>query len=125
MGVYARNGYQIEPTIDRSTGAMPGQHNRASGKSVQLHFWHEEYSTSHNDAITVLCTMTVHDLERDEIIKYQIVDGNSPDNYDSGEILIVSKASPIGVALLEKPAAGVCQIHSPNGVYAVEILRIE
>ena len=97
--LYSRNGYQLEqPNIDHSTGALPGQHNRAVSRSRMLELWHVTDAVARNESITPLRRITIRDVEFDSIETYLIVGSrraNDPDN-------VISCKSSLVVTILKK-----------------------
>ncbi|MBR1647346.1 MAG: GreA/GreB family elongation factor [Selenomonadaceae bacterium] len=120
-----------EPNIDRTTGAMPGQHNRGSSKRQNLDRWHEaELSNAHSQTvkpsanlgkIVIGSTVTVCDVELDLTETFMIVGstGAAPDKNK------ISCKSPLGAALLGKTAGMTIQVPAPKGILNFKILKIK
>ena len=118
MSIEYSNGYPAyQPNIDRSTGALPGQHNRASSKNEQLKRWHKNDSS--NESIAVLRRVTIRDVELDAIDTYLIVGSRR----DTDPLNVISCKSPLGAAIFNKHAGAIVRVNSPCGKYAVEILE--
>lgn len=74
-----------------------------------------------SDRVMVGSTVTVRDVELDEVQTYMIV-GSTETDPDNNKI---SDESPLGAALLDKGAGTVVQIHAPAGVLDFEILEVK
>jgi len=66
-------------------------------------------------------TVTVRDVELDEIGTYMIV-GTTEADPDNNKI---SDESPLGAALLDKSAGTVVQVHAPAGILEFELLEVK
>ena len=73
------------------------------------------------DKIMIGSTVTVRDIELDEVDTYMIV-GSTEADPDNNKI---SDESPLGVALLDKNAGMTVQVHAPAGVLQFEILEVK
>lgn len=71
--------------------------------------------------VAIGSTVTVRDVELDEVETYMIV-GSTEADPDNNKI---SDESPLGVALLNKSAGVTVQVHAPAGVIAFEILDVK
>ena len=70
--------------------------------------------------IVVGSTVTVRDVEFNDVGKYMIV-GSTEADPDGNKI---SDDSPLGMALLNQTAGVTVQVHAPAGVIAFEILKV-
>ena len=102
MGAFDDYSVVTPPLIDRSTGAMPGQHSRNKSKSELLKKYHESNSDTPSREVTVRY------LDEDETITEKISD-----------------ESPLGIATLNRRPGEIVQVNGPKGVYEVEILKME
>ena len=66
-------------------------------------------------------TVTIRDVELDEIQTYMIV-GSTEADPDNNKI---SDESPLGAAILDKRAGTIVQVHAPAGVIEFEILDVK
>ena len=66
-------------------------------------------------------TVTIRDIELDEIATYMIV-GSTEADPDNNKI---SDESPLGAAILDKSAGTTVQVHAPAGVLEFEILDVK
>ena len=66
-------------------------------------------------------TVTIRDVELDEIATYMIV-GSTEADPDNNKI---SDESPLGTAILDKIAGTTVQVHAPAGVLEFEILDVK
>lgn len=73
------------------------------------------------DKVVVGSTVTVRDIEFDEIGTYMIV-GSTEANPEDNKI---SDESPLGAALLGKSAGSIVQVHAPAGVLEFELLEVK
>ncbi|MBQ6132215.1 MAG: transcription elongation factor GreA [Selenomonadaceae bacterium] len=71
--------------------------------------------------IVVGSTVTVRDVEFNDVGKYMIV-GSTEADPDGNKI---SDESPLGMALLNQTAGVTVQVHAPAGVIEFEILKVE
>ena len=71
--------------------------------------------------VVIGSTVTVRDVELDEVATYMIVGSTEADPDDNK----ISDESPLGTALLGKAAGVTVQVHAPAGVIAFEILDVE
>ena len=71
--------------------------------------------------IVVGSTVTVRDVEFNEVGKYMIV-GSTEADPDGNKI---SDESPLGMALLNQTAGVTVQVHAPAGVIEFEVLKVE
>ena len=74
-----------------------------------------------NDKITIGNTVTVRDIELDDVETYMIV-GSTEADPDNNKI---SDESPLGAALIDKNVGAVVQVHAPAGVIEFEILEVK
>lgn len=73
------------------------------------------------DIVIVGSTVTVRDVELDEVQTYMIVGSTETDPENNK----ISDESPLGAALLDKGAGTVVQVHAPAGVLEFEILDVK
>ena len=66
-------------------------------------------------------TVTVRDVELDEVGTYMIV-GSTEADPDNNKI---SDESPLGAAILNKSAGAIVQVHAPAGVIEFELLEVK
>ena len=78
----------------------------------------EDLST---DEIGVGSTVTLKDLEFDEILHLQIV-GSTEADPENGKI---SEDSPIGIAALKKKVGDMLDVEAPMGIVKMEVLDID
>ena len=78
-------------------------------------------STTNSDKATIGSTVTVRDVELDDVETYMIV-GSTEADPDNNKI---SDESPLGAALLNKSAGSVVQIHAPAGIIEFELLEVK
>ena len=71
--------------------------------------------------VAIGSTVTVRDVELDEVETYMIV-GSTEADPDNNKI---SDESPLGAALLNKSAGATVQVHAPAGVIDFEILDVK
>lgn len=71
--------------------------------------------------IVIGSTVTVRDVELDEVATYMIVGSTEADPDDNK----ISDESPLGTALLGKAAGVTVQVHAPAGVIEFEILDVK
>ena len=71
--------------------------------------------------VVIGSTVTVRDVELDEVATYMIV-GSTEADPDNEKI---SDESPLGTALLGKTAGMTVQVHAPAGVIAFEIIDVK
>ena len=124
-----------DPNIDRSTGALPGQHNRGSSKRQNLDRWHEAEllktrrhgrttkppkSSKNADKVVIGSTVTVCEAEQ-QPETFTIV-GSAKADPDDNEI---SCQSPFGSALLGKTAGTMVQVNAPKGILYLKILKVK
>ena len=74
-----------------------------------------------SDKIMIGSTVTVRDVEFDEVETYMIV-GSTEADPDNSKI---SDESPLGAALLGKAAGTIVQVQAPAGVIEFEILDVK
>jgi len=77
--------------------------------------------TSGTDKVVIGSTVTIRDVELDNIETFMIV-GSTEANPDDHKI---SDESPIGVAILGKTAGVTVQVHAPIGILDFEILDVK
>ena len=80
----------------------------------------EEQETSH-DIVHVGSTVTVKDLEFDEVETYDIVGSQEADPMNGR----ISEESPFGKALLGQPAGKEVTVEAPEGSIRYQILKID
>ncbi len=73
------------------------------------------------DKIGIGSTVTVRDVELDDVATYMIVGSTEADPDDNK----ISDESPLGTALLGKAAGVTVQVHAPAGVIGFEILDVK
>lgn len=73
------------------------------------------------DKIGIGSTVTVRDVELDDVATYMIVGSTEADPDDNK----ISDESPLGTALLGKAAGVTVQVHAPAGVIEFEILDVK
>lgn len=76
---------------------------------------------TNTDKVVIGSTVTVRDLELDEVETYMIV-GSTEADPDNNKI---SDESPLGVALLDKSVGATVQVHAPSGVIEFELLDVK
>ena len=74
-----------------------------------------------SDQIMVGSTVTIRDVELDEMQTYMIVGSTETDPDDNK----ISDESPLGSVLLGKSAGTIVQVHAPAGVLEFEILDVK
>ncbi len=74
-----------------------------------------------SDKIMIGSTVTVRDVELDDVETYMIV-GSTEADPDNNKI---SDESPLGTALLDKGAGTIVQVHAPAGIIEFEILEVK
>ena len=74
-----------------------------------------------SDKVMIGSTVTVRDVELDDVETYMIV-GSTEADPDNNKI---SDESPLGTALLDKGAGTVVQVHAPAGIIEFEILEVK
>ena len=79
------------------------------------------HSAASTGKVMIGSTVTVRDVELDEVDTYMIV-GSTEADPDNNKI---SDESPLGLALLEKGAGVTVQVHAPSGVIEFEILDVK
>ncbi|NLP45455.1 MAG: transcription elongation factor GreA [Epulopiscium sp.] len=72
------------------------------------------------DVINVGCKVTLHDVEFDEEVVYDIV-GSTEANPMEGKL---SNESPVGTALLGKKIGDLVEVHVPEGVIQFKVMNI-
>lgn len=78
-------------------------------------------SSENTGKITIGSTVTVRDIELDEVETYMIV-GSTEADPDNNKI---SDESPLGLAILNKNAGAVVEVHAPAGIIEFEILEVK
>ena len=78
-------------------------------------------STANTGKVMIGSTVTVRDVELDEIETYMIV-GSTEADPDNNKI---SDESPLGAAILNKSAGTIVQVHAPAGVIEFELLEVK
>lgn len=118
MDVTASNGWHLEvPKVDRSTGAMPGQHSRIGDKAKRLAKFHDESNATRKKVAEIIKTFTVRDSE-DRVETFTVVRGEGNDDVDHN---VITDASPLGKALLAAKY-GIARVFTPRGVQILEVL---
>ena len=79
------------------------------------------HSAASTGKIMIGNTVTIRDVELDEVETYMIV-GSTEADPDNNKI---SDESPLGAALLDKSAGVTVQVHAPTGVIEFEILDVK
>lgn len=74
-----------------------------------------------NGRVIIGSTVTVRDIELDDVATYMIV-GSTEADPDNNKI---SDESPLGTALLEKMAGAIVQVNAPAGILEFEILDVK
>lgn len=75
---------------------------------------------SNGDVVAIGSKVIIRDLEFDEDEIYKIVGSDEADP-DANKI---SNESPIGMAIIGKPAGTTVQVHAPGGVFQYKIMEI-
>jgi len=78
-------------------------------------------SQSGTGKVDIGSTVTVRDVELDEVQTYMIVGSTEADPENNR----ISDESPLGAALLGKGAGVVIQVHAPAGVLEFELLEVK
>ena len=78
-------------------------------------------SAENTGKITIGSTVTVRDIELDEVETYMIV-GSTEADPDNNKI---SDESPLGLAILNKSAGTVVEVHAPAGIIEFELLEVK
>ena len=78
-------------------------------------------STASTGKIVLGSTVTVRDVEFDDVETYMLV-GSTEADPDNNKI---SDESPLGIALLDKSAGTTVQVHAPAGIVEYEILDVK
>ena len=78
-------------------------------------------STTGTGKVVIGSTVTIRDVELNEVETYMIV-GSTEADPDNNKI---SDESPLGVALLNKTAGATVQVHAPAGIIEFEILEVK
>lgn len=73
------------------------------------------------DKVIVGSTVTIRDVELDEVATYMIV-GSTEADPDNNKI---SDESPLGAAILGKTAGVKVQVHAPAGIIEFEVLEVK
>ena len=79
------------------------------------------HAAANTDRVVIGSTVTVRDVELDEVNTYMIVGSTEADPDDNK----ISDESPLGVAILNKTAGVTVQVHAPSGVIEFEILDVK
>ena len=79
------------------------------------------HSAASTGKIMIGNTVTIRDVELDEVETYMIV-GSTEADPDNNKI---SDESPLGAALLDKSAGVTVQVHAPTGIIEFEILDVK
>ena len=78
-------------------------------------------SAASTGKVMIGSTVTVRDIELNEVETYMIV-GSTEADPDNNKI---SDESPLGAAILNKSAGTVVQVHAPAGVIEFELLEVK
>ena len=78
-------------------------------------------SAASTGKVMIGSTVTVRDIELNEVETYMIV-GSTEADPDNNKI---SDESPLGAAILNKSAGAVVQVHAPAGVVEFELLEVK
>ena len=78
-------------------------------------------SAASTGKVMIGSTVTVRDIELNEVETYMIV-GSTEADPDNNKI---SDESPLGAAILNKSAGAVVQVHAPAGVIEFELLEVK
>ena len=78
-------------------------------------------SAASTGKIMIGSTVTVRDVELDDVATYMIV-GSTEADPDNNKI---SDESPLGMALLDRGAGTVVQVHAPAGILEFEVLDVK
>ena len=76
---------------------------------------------TNTDKVVIGSTVTVRDLELDEVETYMIVGSTEADPENNK----ISDESPLGMALLNQTAGVTVQVHAPGGVFDFELLEVK
>lgn len=79
------------------------------------------HATANTGKVAIGSTVTVRDVELDEVDTYMIVGSTEADPDDNK----ISDESPLGAALLNQTAGVTVQVHAPAGVIEFEILDVK
>lgn len=99
-------------------GRLEGEISELEAKLRNSEIIHAAASTGN---VMIGSTVTIRDLELDEIGTYMIV-GSTEADPDNNKI---SDESPLGAAVLDKSAGTIVQVHAPAGVLEFEILDVK
>ena len=99
-------------------GRLEGEISELEAKLRNSEIIHAAASTG---TVMIGSTVTIRDLELDEIGTYMIV-GSTEADPDNNKI---SDESPLGAAILDKSAGTIVQVHAPAGVLEFEILDVK
>lgn len=124
-----------DPNIDRSTGALPGQHNRGTSKRQNLDRWHEAESlkaqrhsvtikppksSANAGKVVVGSTVTVREAGR-KPETFTLVNATGAELENDK----ISCQSPLGTALIGKTAGTTVQVTAPKGILKFTILKVK
>ena len=73
------------------------------------------------DLISVGCRVTLHDIEFDEDLEFQIVGSTEADSLEGK----ISNESPLGMALIGARTGEIIDVEAPSGVMQYQILQID
>ena len=99
-------------------GRLEGEISELEAKLRNSEIIHAAVSTG---TVMIGSTVTIRDIELDEIGTYMIV-GSTEADPDNNKI---SDESPLGAAILDKSAGAIVQVHAPVGVLEFEILDVK
>ena len=99
-------------------GRLEGEISELEAKLRNSEIIHAAVSTG---TVMIGSTVTIRDIELDEIGTYMIV-GSTEADPDNNKI---SDESPLGAAILDKSAGTTVQVHAPVGVLEFEILDVK
>lgn len=99
-------------------GRLEGEISELEAKLRNSDIIHAQSGT---DKIVIGSTVTVRDVELDEVATYMIVGSTEADPENAK----ISDESPLGTALLGKASGTTVQVHAPAGVFDFEILDVK
>lgn len=73
------------------------------------------------DLISVGCRVTVHDIEFEENLEFQVVGSTEADSLEGK----ISNESPLGMALIGARVGDVIDVEAPSGIMQYQILKID
>jgi len=99
-------------------GRLEGEISELEAKLRNSEIIHVAASTG---TVMIGSTVTIRDVELDEIQTYMIVGSTEADPNNNK----ISDESPLGAAILDKSAGTTVQVHAPVGVLEFEILDVK